>query len=47
MSFQQIAVLKSFTMSAIAVLALWLKMNTEKARVLWRDRNAEQCAFAC
>jgi hypothetical protein len=28
LSFQQIAVLKSFTMFAIAVLALfWLKMN--------------------
>ena len=42
-----IAVLKSFTMSAIAVLALWLKMNAEKTHVLWLDRNAEQCAFTC
>ena len=32
-------------MSAIAVLALWLKMNAEKTRVLWLDWNAEQCAF--
>ena len=47
MSFQKIAVLKSFTMSGIAVLALWLKMNAEKTRVLWLDRNAEQCAFMC
>jgi hypothetical protein len=47
LSLQQIAVLKSFTMSTIAVLALWLKMNAEKTRVLWLDRNAEQCAFAC
>jgi len=39
-------VLKSFTMFAIAVLALfWLKMNAE--RILWLDRNAEQCAFTC
>ena len=47
MSFQQIAVLKSFTMSGIAVLTLWLKMNAEKTRVLWLDRNAEQRAFTC
>jgi hypothetical protein len=47
LSFQQIAVLKSFTMSAIAVLTLWLKMNAEKTRVLWLDRDAEQCAFSC
>ena len=47
MSFQQIAVPKSFTMFAIAVLALWPKMNAEKTRVLWLDRNAEQCAFTC
>ena len=42
-----IAVLKSFTLSAIAVLALWLKVNAEKIRVLWLDRNSEQCAFRC
>jgi hypothetical protein len=43
-----ITVLKSFTMFAIAVLALfWLKMNAEKTRVLWLDRNAQQCAFTC
>ena len=47
MSFQQIAVLKSFKMSAIAVPVLWPKMNAEKTRVLWLDRNAEQCAFTC
>jgi len=47
LSFQQIAVLKSFTLSAIEVLALWLKVNAEQIRVLWLDRNAEQCAFAC
>jgi hypothetical protein len=47
LSFQQIAVLKSFAMSAIAALALWLKMNAQKARILWLDRNAEQCAFTC
>jgi hypothetical protein len=28
-------------------LALWLKMNAEKTRVFWLDRNAEQCAFTC
>jgi hypothetical protein len=47
LTFQQIAVLKSFTMSAIAVLALWLKVNAEKTCVLWLDRNSEQCAFSC
>ena len=47
MSFQQIAVLKSFTMSAIAALALWLKVNAEEVRVLWLYRNSEQCAFRC
>jgi hypothetical protein len=47
LSFQQIAVLKSFTVSAIAVLALWPKMNAEKTRVLWLDRNAKQRAFMC
>ena len=31
----------------IAVLALWLKMNAEKTRVFWLDRNAQQCAFTC
>ena len=40
--------LKSFTMFAIAVLTLfWPKMNAEKTRILWLDRNAEQCAFTC
>jgi hypothetical protein len=47
LSFQQIAVLKSFRMSAVTGLALWLKMNAEKTRVLWLDRNAEQYAFTC
>ena len=46
MSFQQIAVLKSFTISAIAVLAFWLKMNAEKTRVLWLNRNTEEQAFS-
>jgi hypothetical protein len=32
--FQQIAVVNSFTMSAIAVLARWLKMDAEETRVL-------------
>src|SRR5262247_351229 len=34
-SFQQIGAPKSSTMFAIAVLALWLKVNAEKIRVLW------------
>jgi hypothetical protein len=46
LSFQQIAVLKSFTISAIAVLAFWLKMNAEKTRVLWLNRNTEEQAFS-
>jgi hypothetical protein len=45
LSFQQIAILNSFTMSAFALLVLWLKVNAEKTRVLWLDRNTEQCAF--
>jgi hypothetical protein len=40
--FQQIAVVNSFTVAAIAVLALWLKMDAEETRVLGLDRNAEQ-----
>ena len=32
--FQQIAVVNSFTMSAIAVLVRWLKMDAEETRVL-------------
>ena len=40
-SFQQIGVPKSSTMFAIAVLALWLKVNAEKIRVLWLYRNSE------
>ena len=44
-SFRRIAVVNSFTMSAITVLARWLEMDAEKARVLWPDRNAEQSAF--
>ncbi len=31
--FQQIAVVNSFTVSAIAVLARWLKMDAEETRV--------------
>ena len=34
--------LNSFTVSAIAVLARWLKMDAEETRVLRLDRNAEQ-----
>jgi len=40
-SFQQIGVPKSSTMFAIAVHALWLKVNAEKIRVLWLYRNSE------
>jgi hypothetical protein len=32
-------------MCAIAVLARWLKMDAEKTRVLWLDRDAEQLAL--
>ena len=41
-SFQKIAAVNSFMMSAIAVVAGWLEMDAEKAGVLWLDRNAEQ-----
>jgi hypothetical protein len=41
-SFQQIAVVNSFTVSVLAVLALWLKMDAEETSVRWLDRNAEQ-----
>ena len=40
--FQQIAVVNSFMVSAIAVLARWLEMDAEETCVLWLDRNAEQ-----
>jgi hypothetical protein len=40
--FQQIAVVNSFTVSAIAVLARWLKMDAEETSVRRLDRNAEQ-----
>jgi hypothetical protein len=40
--FQQIAVVNSFTVSAIAVLARWLKMDAEETCVLGLDRDAEQ-----
>ena len=43
--FQQIAVVNSFTVSTIAVLARWLKMDAEKTRVLWLDWDAEQLAL--
>src|SRR5437016_4315434 len=46
LSFQQIAVANSFTVSAIAVLARWLKMDAEETCVLWLDRNTEQQAFS-
>ena len=32
----------SFTVSAIAVLARWLKMDAEETCVLWLDGDAEQ-----
>jgi hypothetical protein len=32
-------------MCTIAVLARWLKMDAEKTRVLWLDRDAEQLAL--
>jgi hypothetical protein len=32
-------------MCAIAVLARWLKIDAEKTRVLWLDRDAEQLAL--
>src|SRR5512132_1074534 len=32
-------------MCAIAVLARWLKMDAEKTRVLWLDRDAEHLAL--
>jgi len=41
-SFLQIAVVNSFTVSAIPVLARWLKMDAEKTCVFWLDRNTEQ-----
>ena len=40
--FQQIAVMNSFTVSAIAVLVRWLEMDAEETRVRRLDRNAEQ-----
>ena len=40
-SFQQIAVVNSFTVSVLAVLALWLKMDAEETSVCRLDRNAE------
>src|SRR5712692_3167238 len=43
--FQQIAVVNLFTVSAIAVLARWLKMDAEETRVLGLDRDAEQLAL--
>jgi hypothetical protein len=35
-------VVNSFTVSVLAVLALWLKMDAEETRVRRLDRNAEQ-----
>jgi hypothetical protein len=35
-------VVNSFTVSAIAVLARWLKMDAEETRVRRLDRKAEQ-----
>jgi hypothetical protein len=39
------AVVHSFTVSAFAVLARWLKMDAEETSVLRLDRNAEQSTF--
>src|SRR5437016_14677117 len=44
-SFPQIAEVNSFAMCAIAVLARCLKIDAEKTRVLWLDRDAEQLAL--
>jgi hypothetical protein len=41
-SFQQIAVVNSFMVSALALLARWLKMDAEETNVRRLDRNAEQ-----
>jgi hypothetical protein len=38
-------VVNSFTVFAFAVFTRRLKMDAEKAGVLWLDRNAEQSAF--
>jgi hypothetical protein len=35
-------VVNSFTVSVLAVLALWLKMDAEETSVRRLDRNAEQ-----
>jgi hypothetical protein len=35
----------SFTVSVLAVLALWLKMDAEETSVLRLDLNAEELAF--
>jgi len=35
-------VVNSFTVSVLAVLALWLKIGAEETSVLRLDRNAEQ-----
>jgi hypothetical protein len=40
--FQRIAVVNSFTVSAIAMLAGWLKMDAQETCVLRLDRDAEQ-----
>jgi hypothetical protein len=39
---QQIAVVNSFTVSAVAMLAGWLKMDAQETCVLRLDRDAEQ-----
>src|SRR6266516_4080814 len=44
-SFPQIAEVNSFAMCAIAVLARCLKIDAEKTRVLWLDRDPEQLAL--
>jgi len=42
MSLQQIAVVNSFTVSVLAALALWLKMDADEPSVLRLYRNSEQ-----
>jgi hypothetical protein len=44
-SFQKIAVVNSFMVSAIAVLARWLKMDAEETCIRWLDRDAERLTF--
>ena len=36
----------SFTVSVLAVLVDWLKMDAQKTYVLWLNRNTEEQAFS-